>query len=684
MRLSAAATFAAAFLLFALQPILARAVLPHLGGSPSVWTTCMLFFQLGLLIGYGYAHASVRYLGRAGPFVHLCLLAVAAGAGLPGAPAAGWAPAAEPNRAILGYLTVEAGLAYVVLAATTPLLQAWLSRSLGARPAPVYRLYAASNLGSLLALLAYPLVIEPAVGVAGQLRWWAGSFLGCAVLIAWCGVRSRASAGESGAAPRAVGDGDGAALARSPVAAWILLPATASVLLLAVTNELCQGVAVVPFLWVLPLALYLASFIVAFHDDRWYRRRWWLPAMGVATYALGWLLIADAASLSAHVAIYGMLLFVCAMVCHGELARLRPATRHLTAYYLSVALGGGLGGLLVAVVAPLLFDDFFELHLAVAACVAVGLAVAYRSAAGRRSLWLMAAAVVPVLGVLVYDIADRYQGTILMSRGFYGSLRILEEGSESTGAVRKLRHGGITHGLQYTDTVRRMLPTAYFGQESGIGRLLGERLRQLEPAHIGVVGLGVGSLAAYGRPGDRVRFYELSPDVARLSRLMFTYLDDSLAEVEVVIGDARVSLTAEPAQEFDVLVLDAFSGDAVPVHLLTREALAVYRLHLAHDGVLAVHVSNRYLELGSLVRGLAAVEGWESVTIATDGDPGRSVYVSMWVLLARERTALDGVGVRAAALPDAGLPGAGLRLPVAPPDAVWTDDRSALWPFLVW
>jgi len=683
----ASTIFLSAFLLFQVQPLVGKYLLPWFGGGPGVWTACLLFFQTVLLAGYAYAHLIRTYLPRRGQvLVHLAVLVVAAVL-LPIAPSAAWKPEAavgDPTGRILLLLATSVGLPYFALAATSPLVQAWFgARHPGRSP---YRLYALSNAGSLGALVTYPFLVEPALRLGTQATVWSAGFVGFAALCAGCGValwRAKVAAETPAARPA---HGGGVAEAAPGVRGWLLwlaLPACGSVMLLAVTNQMCADVAVVPFLWILPLGLYLLSFVLCFRSDRAYPRPLFWVLLPLAAAVILWLLYENIqASILWQIVGYSAGLFVVCMVCHGELARLKPGPRRLTSFYLAIAAGGAMGGLLVALVAPRIFRGYFELHVGLWACLVLAM-LAVRWDRGRRPAWwpqgsrlfwfggaAVLAAVTLSLGVQVYaDLA----GAVEVSRNFYGVLRVEEgEGGTPGGRLRLLRHGRILHGTQFMAGPWYDRPTLYYGERTGVGLAIG-RHRRDAPRRVGVVGLGVGTLAAYGRPGDVYRFYEINPDVERLARTRFTFLADSSARCEVVPGDARLSLQREPPQAFDVLVLDAFTGDAVPVHLLTEQAFAIYLGHLADGGVLAVHVSNRYLNLGPVVLAAADRFGLSRATVVTDDRAGPSAADATWILLARDPKVLEDETIRAAALP-------------AEPTArrLWTDDYADLFHVLRW
>jgi len=653
--------FLSSFLLFLVQPLIARLILPWFGGSAAVWTTCMLFFQVLLLGGYAYAHGVARR--RFEPLIHTALL-VAAVATLPIMPAQSWKPAgdAEPITRILLLLGATVGLPYLLLASTSPLVQAWFAR---ARPAAnPYRLFALSNLASLLALLGYPLVVEPYLSAREQVSVWSWLFGAFAVLcaaLAWRTPRAASVAHTAEAAP--------------PVTArdfgwWLALSATGSVMLLAVTNHLTQNVASVPLLWLVPLTLYLATFIIAFEGGAWYQPRYLWPLLLMALIGMAWLLVDTDYhyQLALQLGVFLAGLFVGCLFCHSELYRTRPAPTHLTAFYLTVSAGGALGGLFVAVLAPLIFTGYFELGAGLAALAVLA---ALRFISVGRIAYL--ASLVVVLGVgacATYDGFRHQRDVIVAKRSFYGVLRVKEYGAPGEDShLRRLVHGTIMHGEQYMSAARRRTPTTYYTETSGIAAAI--RAKQSHPVRVAVIGLGTGTIAAYGRPGDVYRFYDIDANVIRIARDEFTFLTDSRARVEIALGDARLTLEREPAEGFDVLAVDAFSSDAIPVHLITKEALATYFRHMKPDGIVAFHVSNRFLDLIPVVARLAKELKLEAALIADDPDDDDTSLKSRsdWVLLSRDAAAL-----KAPAIVEAGATPAEDR----PGWRTWTDDYSNL------
>jgi hypothetical protein len=722
--------FFGAFLLFQVEPLLARYILPWFGGTSAVWITCMLFFQLLLVAGYAYSHLlATRLSARRQAIVHLaivsaCVLLMAALALIwqsPITPGPSWKPLAPdfPVAKIFILLTVSVGLPFFILSTTGPLLQAWFALSHnGASP---YRLYALSNVGSLLALLTYPFLVEPALTLKAQAILWSLLFAGFSIGVVLC-ARSVSLIRKSQVIPADTVEPQPRypLPTRSTRLLWIALAAIASVMLLATTNQLCQQVAPVPFLWVLPLSIYLLSFVICFDNQRWYRRGIFHPALAVTVFVALVVLCSTDASILLQIASYLALLFTVCMVCHGELVRLKPHERYLTSFYLMVAIGGALGGIFVVAVAPLLFTGYWEFHLAIWTSIlmlfivlmrdpgswiherrpavamallsgaivlpeligttytfatirragphllpgflAVGLmsAVAFQKHSRLARWWpgsiVQVCALLGLLvvgGVLIVDVEGNRANALIASRNFYGTLEVYSVDSQSPeGHYFMLRHGQIIHGEQYSAADERYQPTTYYGPDSGIGLIMLNHPRRLDDdpggrsLRVGAIGLGVGTIAAYGQRGDYIRFYEINPaviNIAAAENSYFTYLRDSRARIEIVPGDARLSMERELAhgnpQAFDVLVLDAFAGDAIPVHLLTIEAFEVYLRELKPDGVIAIHVTNRYLDLQPVIREAAEHFG---LTAARVHQPaGSMVKPSDWILLARNNSVLE-------------------------------------------
>lgn len=761
----AVAIFLSAFLLFAVEPMIAKMIVPWFGGSASVWTVCLLFFQTALLAGYAYAHLISRMRPRRQAWVHLAVIAASL-ASLPIIPNAAWKPngIVQPEWRILLVLAATIGLPFFVLSSTGPLLQAWWSRmphsrggkseaiadcrlpiddlgnahplvpELGAtrlgqpqnRSNP-YRFYALSNLGSMLALLSYPILIEPNLRTRVQAWSWSAAY---AVAVALCGFLAWGA--RSGGA--LVADDDIDALGPSPMMRllWVSLAAVASALLLAITNHISQNVAAVPFLWIAPLSLYLLSFIVCFDSPRWYQRSVFLRLLGVGLGGLAYVLSDrfDKTPLVILIPMFCGFLFVCCMFCHGELARLKPHPKYLTSFYLTIALGGALGSVFVALIAPRVFTGMTELPVAVGACAVLAVVVVARDPTGifrvgkeeiadcrlpiddlrttfardagdlysgqRQGLgggpsfrhpvmWVMSAIAVAIVVSLVVKGRESNEYVTFKGRNFYGMLRVYNYLADLPPQIppdpadifappdpryRELVNGTISHGIQFQQPSMRRFATTYYSTNSGVGVALVQEGKR-GPLRVGVIGLGAGTLAAYGRSGDTYRFYDINPLVINVAQHEFTFLRGSMAKTDIVPGDARLSMERETPQNFDVLAVDAFSGDSIPVHLLTVEAFELYFKHLRPGGVLAVHVSNRYLDLVPVVRGAAEELGKKIVVVENPPDETHEIFASTWVLVSDHELPYKAELFRA-----------GMVTVSQGRNVVWTDDYSSVWKVL--
>jgi SAM-dependent methyltransferase len=673
-----------AFLLFQIQPIVAKMILPWFGGSAAVWTTTLMFFQLALLAGYVYSYCSIRYLKpKTQAAVHLGLLAVSL-LFLPAIPPPSWKPAGggDPTLGIVLVLAGTVGLPYFMLSTTGPLLQAWYAAS---RPGAIpYRLFALSNAGSMLALITFPVVVEPYLSSRVQGWVWSGAYAAFAILCGFVAVRA-SKPGEVVTPDAVIDDAPAGPPSWRRQLLWIGLPACASALLLAVTNHMTQNIAPFPFIWVLTLALYLTTFILCFESERFYLRAVFLPlltivllAMAAATYYTlsrsdgKWTWSQDG-NLNIKLAfpLFSVGLFVCCMVCHGELSRLKPHPKYLTKYYLTLALGGAIGGLFVAVVAPRVFSSYLELPIAMVLCAALATIAVWRR---LPNIGLRSAAVAFTVFLAVYlafhENADRRR-FVASARNFYGLLRIMDmrEQGETLG-LRKLVNGTIIHGAQLLDPDSRRMATSYYGLTSGVGRAI-----SLQPARpnmrVGVVGLGAGVLASYCRAGDVFRFYEINPLDKEIANRYFTFLKDCPGDCKVLLGDARLTLERQPPQEFDVLAVDAFSSDAIPVHLLTRQAFQVFVRHLKPDGILAIHVSNRYLDLVPIVARNS--EEVQRLAFEIDDVAGDFLSDSDWMLVTPDTHLFSKLAFQGVSIVRRGAP---RRL------RTWTDDFSNLYQIL--
>jgi len=672
--------FLSAFLLFAVQPMIGKIILPWFGGSAAVWSTCLLFFQAALLAGYLYAHRSTQSLKpKQQAMLHIALMALSL-ALLPILPSPSWKPtqAGDPSLRILLLLAATIGLPYLLLSTTSPLLQAWY---VAAKPGAIpYRLFALSNFGSLLALLSYPAFVEPIFTTHAQAYGWSGIYVVFVVIcaaVAWRAMR---------AAPQQ----PHGTIARTPTPppswtvriVWTALAACASTLLLAISNHLSQNVAPIPFLWVLPLAIYLVSFILCFEREKVYNRGVFLPLLVIALDGAAYTIYANEGNPNIAWAIptFVAALFVCCMVCHGELARLKPDPSHLTSFYLMVSLGGTLGGVFVAIIAPHVFHTYFELPMAMVACVALAALVLWVSPQGWKGkipvVAVRIAMVAFTVGLAIHlgyekHLADRIFRVSI--RNFYGVLRVRDiPADDGDTAVRRLIHGTINHGTQLLDAAHRDEPTSYYGPFSGMGRAM-RYLQNRGPVRVAVIGLGAGVTASFCRAGDVFRFYEINPLALSIASTWFTFLGDCKADHQVLMGDARLTLEAQSSQQFDLMAIDAFTSDAIPVHLLTREAFALYFRHLRPTGILAVHVSNRYLDLVPVVSRNAHDLGRVAFDVDDEDEETDYFSDSDWVLVTS-----DAAIFRDAAFKSSSVQPARMRSNLRP----WTDDYSNL--FQIW
>ncbi|WP_146524228.1 spermidine synthase [Novipirellula artificiosorum] len=635
----AATTLLGAFLVFQVQPVISKCVLPWFGGTPAVWTTCMLFFQVLLFLGYLYAHLLKTYGSPSlQGVIHLTLLCAAALC-LPIEPSDIWKPTGSesPTSYLLWMLLCHVGLPYFVLSSTGPLIQAWLSYQDSSDR--VYRLYALSNAGSLVALLSYPFLVEPFLSVSNQSVVWSLTFCGFVLVQGVVAMRlfrvasKRPSAAESTLADDPI---DPASVQSLDRFLWLALPALASIVLLVVTNHVCQDVAVIPFLWVLPLSLYLISFIVCFDSPSWYKPKWIATFTMVAIIAIqakG--LLPGSVQLIAEASCYMILLLGVCLLCHGEVARIKPPARFLTQYYTLLSAGGALGGFIVAIGCPMLFRSFAELPLclSIVSAFTFMIFVACRgwrvthydwSAARKAKLAVLLLMVMPLLSVALAS----HDKTIASDRNFFGVLRVIEDNQ----GIR-LVHGSTIHGMQRHGEDAGE-PTTYYGNSSGVGRVIHALQEEKPSVKMGVIGLGCGVLATYGRKADHFDMVEINPAVLRIANEHFSFMRHCPSTIRHHLGDGRLVMERMTEARFDLLVLDAFSSDAIPAHLLTTEALSLYRNRLASDGILAIHVSNNHLDLVPLVHRLSANASWESRVVRAAGDETIGTKHSTWMIIA--------------------------------------------------
>ena len=672
--LYATAIFLGSFLLFLLEPMAARRLLPLLGGSAAVWVTCLIFFQFALLLGYLLAHAlATRLPHRARMAAYTALLLLALLQTFSISPVALRSSTAHPILSVFWLLLAIIGLPFTALSMTTPLLQ-----SLHAASAPAgssYHFYAVSNLGSLLALVAYPWLIEPRLGLVAQSLLWRAGFI---VLILICSSLVLHSLQDASSPHGRLQSSEAAGRDRSsipqfrnsaiPQLLWLLLSACGAWLLCAVTNHLNQNIAAVPLLWVLPLIAYLLSFVWTF-SGRFYPRRTMLAMLPALLLALGYFLVETDLTFGRGwlVFFFCVALFLCCAACHGELYRLRPPSAQLTRFYLIIAAGGMLGSMIVGIAAPILLPANYEFAGALLFLALLMLALLWRERVTWRLLW--SATVIVVAMLAVRQVRSERAEAIAQARSFYGSLKVVESPAPAPDApnqrTRALFHGTVLHGAEYFAGPQSALP--FYGNDAGISLAVNLCCEQRRPRRIGVIGLGAGSLAAYAHRGDVIRFYEIDPLIARMASDYFTYMRASPAEVQLVLGDGRISLQNESPQNFDVLAVDAFSGGAIPVHLLTREAMQLYRRHLRPGGILAINITNVYLDLAPVVAAQAQAAGLQARYFESDVNyPGG--YVVDWVLLTDDPNFLARPQIQR-----------GQNITARPGLPLWTDDYNSLF-----
>jgi hypothetical protein len=674
--------FLGAFLLFLVEPMAAKQLLPALGGSSAVWLTCLVFFQTALLLGYLYAHWLTRTTFDGWERrIYLALLAAAAillAAQIIRRPNLSQG-ADYPVTTIFVALTLTIGLPFLLLASTSPLLQVLFARREGGKIP--YRLFALSNAGSLLALIAYPTLVEPNLTLKMQQDLWSVGFVLYAVL---CTMLARQTPSTARSAPTEFPAKAPSATVRKKWL-WFLLPMAAAMQLTAVTGHLTVNIAAIPLLWMLPLAVYLLSFIVAFEFPALYRRGLVVRLMVVMLASLGYAISKTEVSLPIGVAILFFLVeaFLACLFCHAETYALRPQRAgETTLFYLMIAAGGAGGTFFIGILSPLIFSANYDLAISFFVTAALAVAVTWNDGWPQRLLWSMCSALLLFFAVMLHTAYAR--DAILEVRNFYGTLRVKQSTPPPQAfTVRMLLNGAIQHGTQIFSPGLSRTPTTYYAEDSGIGLALrfccgarsGDSTRGNDPVrarNIGVVGLGTGTLAAYGKPGDRIRFYEINPQVRPIAQNLFTYLRDSGAHITYADGDARASLTREAPQRFDVLAIDAFSGDAIPLHLLTTEALALYNKHLAPNGVIAFHVSNQYVDLAPEITLLAASAGMKAELVESSPDAAHGAFRSTWVLLTTSPTFFTQPEIAAATQP----------MPTLPSLKLWTDDYSSLLPIV--
>jgi hypothetical protein len=676
--------FLSAFLLFLVQPIIAKQIIPWFGGTSAVWATCMMFFQVTLLMGYAYSDFVVRRIQpKIQSLFHIGLLFIAL-LTLPIIPHERWKPFenTEPTLHALALLLFTVGLPYFMLSTTGPLLQAWYTRRFPG--SNVYRLFALSNIASLAGLISYPFVIEPYLTTAQQSWGWSAFFALFAVSCATIAWKGRHDAGTMASHETGPSDAEADTVQAAPQAGnylvWLSLAALGSMMLLSVTNHITQNIASVPFLWLLPLSVYLLTFILCFDGHGWYRQeRFAGPVLTILFFmACGLYYATGLHEVMGSVLLYTIGLFLSCMFLHGELANRKPAPRYLTRFYLMVSLGGAIGSIFVSAVAPNIFSSYFELPIALVSTGILLLVLLRRYLITFRTSYRPLALAIANTFFTAYISWMHYEeiseNTVLMQRNFYGSLSITSHQDESAKSeVNELLNGTILHGRQFLDKEKRNTPTTYYGESSGIGYVLKKMASR--PINAGFIGLGVGTLASYGKAGDYFRFYEINPQAKHVAQNHFWYLRDTPAKVDISLGDARLLLEKElkdgkPGQ-FDILVVDAFTSDSIPVHLLTREALQVYRQHIKPDGVIAFHTSNRFLDLPPVIKQLVDEAGMQAIKFIDR--PENGLAETDWVLVTNNEGILKDPAIQSSL--EQISPIAGLK--------PWTDDYSNLFQILI-
>jgi MFS family permease len=679
--------FLSAFLLFQIQPMVSKFLLPWFGGAPAVWSSAMLFFQIALTGGYAYSNWLIgKNNVKKQTLIHILLLCSSVCLVVclwifwpsPVTPSAYWKPEniAYPALYLFLLLIITIGLPFFVLSTNSPLMQAWFTRKDPARSP--YSLYALSNIGSILGLLTYPILIEPMLSLRWQGWVWAGCYMVFVILAGYNAILI------SRRIPPLVADeknhivDDKQSTKAGTQSLWILLSACSSLMVLAVTNQITQEVAAIPFLWVLPLTIYLLSFVLAFSGKHFYHRKLFTVLLLLGTVAWFFVTISSDPNFIMELITYNFLLFAVTMVCHGELYDLRPPVSRLTRFYLMVSAGGALGGIIVNLVAPVLFKGYWELYFGVA-FVWVLLSVLMYRQPDRQQVGLLVAAVAVLvtihLGSLIYYSLTE---NLFIQRNFFGVVHVRQRTLEPVQQkVNVLVHGTTIHGYQFLDSDLRDSPTSYYSRDSGIGLLLLNHPRYGSSLRVGVLGLGIGTLAAYGQPEDYYRFYEINPAVIDLANGQggyFSFIEDSQSSIDIIPGDARLSLEQEVnvkhGNDFDILVLDVFNSDSIPVHLVTSEAFEIYLQNLAPDGLIAAHSSNERLDMRPVFWQLAQYYDLDFAILENPAENDNPAALrSTWIVLTRDSKILE-----LPALTDKITRGTDFPTDIR----LWTDDYSNL------
>ena len=637
--------FISAFLAFQVQPLISKYILPWFGGSSSVWLICLLFFQIVLLLAYAYAYFIVRFFNLLWQKIIHSVFLISGLLVLPIIPSEALKPISgqEPTTQIILLLTLTVGLPFFLVASTSPLLQDWFSKS-APKKSP-YPLYAISNFGSLLALISFPFFFEPIFARKEYAQSWSALFVLFVLVslyVVFTVTHKKTIKEKLKITPP------------KPTAKtwfyWIALPFLASAMLLGITTQLCLNVAAVPFLWILPLSIYLITFILSFSSFVLYKRKVFIPLLVIITLFLPAFIssITNNFNIIPQIILFSIILFDVCLIAHSELYKLRPAPQHLTSFYLALSIGGALGGIFVGLIAPLIFTLYWEVYLILFLTCLI-LFLLYKnnnefSSIRKKYSAIMYYSLIIFSFIFLLSLYNHYneyaENSITSERNFYGILNVrLQESTEENGYKKTLSHGTITHGYQFISPEKQGIPTSYYGNDSGVG-LAFEILGKEENIRVGAIGLGAGTISAYGKKGDYFKYYEINPAVIELANNEFSYIKNSLADHEIALGDARLTLDSEKSQNFDLLILDAFSSDAIPTHLLTTEAMEIYKKNIKENGVIAFHISNRYLNLLPVVNSLATLYDFESILIASKGNE-KTTFSATWVLVTNNKEILE-------------------------------------------
>ena len=681
--------FLSAFLLFQVQPMIARYILPWYGGSASVWSTCLLFFQAGLLLGYGYSHVLTKYFElKTQVKIHIALLVISFIV-LPVTPGEWLKPqdSGNPVFGIITLLTITVGFPYLMVSTTGPLLQYWFSLSFP-KKSP-YSLYALSNFGSLLGLITYPILIEPFLNLKTQTLFWSAGYFLFAIFCGYTAysVRNIKQVIKESVQIKSIKNENYNWIF------WLLLSFMGTFMLLSISNKLTQDLVVVPFLWIIPLSLYLVSFIVAFGNPKWYNRKLFFMSMVlilamILKMELQFEFVNREKPITATILWYCLGVFNVCLILHGELSRIKPKENKLTFYYLMISLGGVLGGMVCNFILPILFNGFWEVYFGFIGFVILItwllLKNEHELKSGSKRLLFSSAAVIAIIGILIsfIRIYTAYnKDVIASSRNFYGVLRVADDNKNSAFWFRRLIHGDIMHGGQFIQKEYKRSPVSYYGPLSGVGLALTEHPSRTDSVKkgikVGMIGLGVGCISIYGNEKDVFRYYEINPLVENMARKYFTYLDDSKFKTDVIIADGRTALEKElketGSQQFDVLAIDAFTGDMIPTHLLTKEAIELYLKHLKDDGILVFNITNKYLNIFSVLEGQSKTLNMPLYFFQQAPDQS-GLTLAYWALFTKNEKFISKESVKKSIV---SFNSQGY------PTIFWTDDYSSILP-LIW